>query len=112
MKHRCIIVAAAFITLGMSGCATKHYGRQGVLTTPEKATMTCREIELEQAKVDGFLETVNRESSFDGKDVLAFLGDFGIGNSMEKSAAINSAMVRKSDLQGLYAAKACKATAP
>jgi hypothetical protein len=99
--------AIAFITL--QGCATKHYGRQGTLSSFEENTMTCREIDLEMAKVRGFIDHVNKESEFSGKDVLAVLGDFGIGNSMERGAAIESANNRLDALRALKSNKHCSA---
>ncbi len=92
----------------LQGCATKNFGRQGELTGFERSTMTCREMDLEIAKVDGFIDKVNSESKFDAKQVLAILGDFGIGNSMEKSAALESAMARKKQLQEVKVKRKCK----
>jgi len=45
--------------------------------------MTCREIALEQAKVAGFMQHADKESQFDWRSVLAFMGDFGNGNALE-----------------------------
>jgi hypothetical protein len=105
------------ITLGLlitmsflQGCATKNYGRQGTLTDFEKNSLTCREMDLEIAKARGFIDHVNKESEFSGRDVLAILGDFGIGNSMERSAALESANIRIEELRGLKIAKNCPAT--
>lgn len=53
--------------------------------------MTCREIALEHAKVKGFIKHVEKESQFDGRSVLSFLGDFGVGNVIEKGEALKSA---------------------
>ena len=100
-----IVITVGLITL--QGCATKHYGRQGELTAYEKDIMTCREIDLEMAKVRGFIDHVNKESEFSGKDFLAILGDFGIGNSMEKSAALESANNRLAALSELKRSKKC-----
>ncbi|HHE6471481.1 TPA: hypothetical protein ACPFI9_004120 [Providencia rettgeri] len=94
----------------LSGCATKNYGRQGVLTDYEKSTMTCREIEMEQAKIHGYLQHVEKESEFDGRSVLSFLGDFGIGNTMEKNSAIESANKRMMQLQELRLQKKCNSS--
>ncbi len=102
--QRFILIAMLLMT---AGCATKNYGRQGSLTDFEQDTLTCREIDLEIAKMRGFLDRVNTESKFSGKDVLAFLGDFGIGNSMEKSAAIESANKRTVQLRDLRAVNKC-----
>ena len=93
----------------IQGCATKTYGRQGALTSYEKDSMTCREIDLDLAKSRGFVDHVNKESEFSGRDVLAMMGDFGIGNNMEKSAALESANKRIEQLRDLRNAKKCSA---
>ena len=100
-------VLLAVLVLGLAGCATKNYGRQGELTTYERQTMTCREIALEEAKVMGFLDHVEKESQFDGRSVLSFLGDFGIGNLMEKDNAVASANTRLKQLKEVSAQKNC-----
>jgi hypothetical protein len=69
--------------------------------------MTCREVQLEMAKTQGFIDHVNKESEFSGRDVLAFMGDFGIGNSMERTASLESATRRNGELQTLSASKNC-----
>ena len=108
MKHITKLSLVAVVTIvALQGCATKHYGRQGTLSAYEKDTMTCREIDLEMAKVRGFIDHVNKESEFSGKDVLSILGDFGIGNSMEKSSAIESANNRLDALRELNGNKEC-----
>ncbi|MEB0078282.1 hypothetical protein QN386_10435 [Pseudomonas sp. CCI3.2] len=90
-----------------SACSTKNYGRQPELTDFEKRTMTCREIDLEQAKVEGFLQHVYDESQFDGRSVLSFLGDFGIGNMMEKDSAVDSANQRRVELDKARMGQGC-----
>lgn len=105
--QKLIIIPILFL---IAGCATKNYGRQGTLTSYERDSMTCREIELESAKVRGFIDHVNKESEFSGRDVLAILGDFGIGNSMEKDAALKSAYIRSSQLDQQHTAKNCRAS--
>ncbi|MDF7667910.1 hypothetical protein PT273_09020 [Orbaceae bacterium ESL0727] len=91
----------------LSGCATKNYGRQGELTQYEKDNLSCHEIALEEAKVQGYLDHVEKESQFDGRSVLSFLGDFGVGNVMEKKAAIKSANARLVQLKELARMKKC-----
>jgi hypothetical protein len=105
------VLVAAIVVL-LAGCATKNYGRQGELTDYEKNTMSCRELALEQAKVMGFLDHVQKESEFDGRSVLSFLGDFGIGNMMEKDNAIKSANTRLKQLQSVAAEKGCVQDGP
>jgi hypothetical protein len=103
--------ASIFLLILLAGCATKYYGRQGDLTDYERRTLTCREINLEMAKCDGFSAHVDRESEFDGRSVLSFLGDFGLGNVLEKSAAIDSANVRKGQLESLRSDRQCNVAA-
>ena len=112
MNRTVLLAAAAMALVLLQGCATKTYGRQSQLTGYEKTSMTCREIDLDLAKTRGFIDHVNKESKFSGKDVLAILGDFGIGNNMEKSAALESADVRISDLNALRQTKQCPAVTP
>ncbi|NUE95528.1 hypothetical protein GYW75_03880 [Gilliamella sp. ESL0232] len=95
------------LALVLTGCATKNYGRQGELTQYEKETMTCREIALEKAKVQGFIEHVDKESKFDGRSVLSFLGDFGVGNVIEKGEALKSANRRLEQLKEVEEKKDC-----
>lgn len=105
VPHLRITLAVALICV--AGCSTKNYGRQPDLTEFETKTMTCREIDLEQAKVQGFIKHVDQESEFDGRSVLSFLGDFGVGNVMEKDSAMESATSRLTQLGNARAAKDC-----
>ena len=99
------------LAVPLAGCATKTYGRQGALTDYERDTLTCRDVDIETAKARGWIDTVNKESEFSGRDVLAILGDFGIGNSLEKSSAIESANKRLEGLRDLRSSKKCEAVA-
>ena len=95
------LLSLILLSAALAGCATKHYGRQGTITNHEKTTLTCREIALELAKTDGFINQVHTESQFDTRSVLSFLGDWGIGNVMERNAALKSAKERKASLEAL-----------
>lgn len=110
MNNKSILAASILLICLAQGCATKTYGRQGELTDFEKNTMSCRDIDLDLARTHGFKDHVHKESQFSGKDVLAVLGDFGIGNSMEKSAALESADKRIADLEALKTARNCPPT--
>jgi len=105
--RKTLLITAVLVTL--VGCATKNYGRQGEVTDFERQTLTCREIEIEQAKVHGYLAHVEKESEFDARSVLSFLGDFGMGNVMEKNAALQAANTRLSQLQTVSVQKGCSA---
>lgn len=100
-----VVVVAGIIAL--QGCATKNYGRLTDLSEYEQKTMNCREVELDLAKALAFLQYVYKESEFSSKDVLAILGDFGIGNSWEKKEATKSANTRIDALKALKSNKEC-----
>ncbi|MCZ2496105.1 hypothetical protein GN316_04990 [Xylophilus sp. Kf1] len=106
---RLLAVTALPALVALQGCATKNYGRQGEFTSFEQSTMTCREIELEEAKVRGFIQHVESESGFDGRSVLSFMGDFGIGNTLEKSSALDSANKRLASLEAARQSRRCAA---
>lgn len=107
--HQLRLAFIAALALIVSGCATKNYGRQGDVTDFERRSLTCREIDIETAKVHGFLKHVDTESEFDGRSVLSFLGDFGVGNVMEKSSAMESATKRLAQLQQARSERNCNA---
>lgn len=104
-------MVAAFVA-ALSGCATKNFGVQPALTDFERQNLSCREIDLEKAKVIGFMQQANKENQFDGRDILAAFGDFGIGNSMAHSAAIDSAYRRTYDLELTAYEKGCTTYKP
>lgn len=101
------ILAVIIALVVVEGCATKIYGRAGVLTDYEKTEMSCREIDMEVARTSGFVEQVKLESQFSARDVFAILGDLGIGNYMEKNAALESAENRIAQLRDQSSAKGC-----
>ena len=107
MKRGISIGALLLAAVFAQGCATKHYGRQDALTPYEKDTLTCRDIDLRTAEAREFIGRVEKESEFSGLDALAILIDFGIGNQIERSAALESAQKRLDDLRKLGDAKKC-----
>jgi hypothetical protein len=107
MKFVICHIAFAISIFTVQGCATKNYGKQGILTNYEKEVMTCREIDLESAKLREFIDYVKKESELSWRDVIAFFGDLTIGNNLEKSAALNSADKRLVQLRELREAKKC-----
>lgn len=106
MKRIALIFTVLLLT-SIQGCATKIYGRQGSVTSFERTTMTCREMDLEIAKTRGFVDHVNKEAAFSGRDILAFLADFGIGNNLERTAALGSADTRIKQLEEQRQIKQC-----
>ncbi len=63
--------------------------------------MTCNDIKVEIAKTRGVQAEIENTGEFDGKTVLGFLGDFGIGNGMAKSDARKKVTARLNQLEGL-----------
>jgi hypothetical protein len=73
----------------LSGCST--YSRQGQLSDFEKNTMTCREIDDDIARVRRFMDKTRS----------------GFGNSLEKTAALDSGNKRLEQLTLLRTRRAC-----
>jgi len=101
-----------FVTLALvfmvSACATQRYGRLQRVTPTEAQYLTCEAIEIEIEKGNAFVKATNdKDAEFTDKDILAFLGDFGIGNSMEHTDAIESGTDRLDDLAKLKQQKGC-----
>ena len=95
--------------LACQGCATKTYGRQSALTEAEKNNMTCSEIASEMKKTFDFMNQVNKGSQASAGDVAAQLIDYGIGNDIEKKAALESADQRLAQLKALSNTRKCSA---
>ncbi len=101
-------IAAALIVVALSGCATKRYGRMQPVSAAEMRAYDCDDIAIEMSKVDAFDEQIREGSGFNGASALGVLGDFGIGNSMEKGAAEKSSIQRRRELNMLAAQKNCE----
>ena len=104
---RWLVVAAVIPAVALSGCATKRYGRLQPLTGAGRVAYTCRDVDIEIAKVGAFQEQVAQGAQFNMASVLGILGDYGIGNSMERKAADASAARRMKELTDLKAEKGC-----
>jgi len=107
---RVFVTSIIFPALLVSGCATKNYGRMQPLTGAERVAYTCRDIDLEIAKVQAFQQQVIEGAQFNMASVLGILGDYGIGNNMERSAAEASAARRLGQLSDLKAERGCTGT--
>jgi hypothetical protein len=107
MKTVIMIIVAIISIQGCSG-VTKPYGRLGILTDFEKQNLTCREIDFEIARANGFIDQVEKESSeIDGRDWAAALS-FSVDNALEKDFAIESATKRIDELNQLKKDKNCQ----
>jgi hypothetical protein len=102
------VLAVAAVAVTMSGCATKRYGRMTSMSSAETQYYTCEQLAIEVSKVEQFELEVERGSKIDWKSVAGFLGDYGIGNAMEKNEAVKSAKERKAQLRQQQTAKQCQ----
>lgn len=103
MKHVFLLFA-----LLATGCATERFGREDHVTQAERTALACTQIDLEIAKVDGFLKGVDEQYSHNRvRRAMGYAGDFGIGNHNEYSDAMKSGNDRWNDLVLLRIAKGC-----
>ncbi len=97
----------ALVALFTVGCATKRYGRMQPVTGYESKAYTCEDIKIELSKIDAFELQIAEGAEFSALSIASFLGDFGIGNVIEKNAALKTAKERRVKLNDLSASKGC-----
>lgn len=102
------LAALGALALICSGCATKRYGRLTSLSTAEMGGYDCRDIDIEISKAEKFIEEVRASDKIDALSIAGFLGDFGIGNAMERDEALTSATKRLAELRALRIRRGCK----
>ena len=108
MKKILVLLGIVVVSLLVASCATQRYGRLQQVTPTEAKHLSCEQIDIEIEKCNYFIKGTNdQDDEFTGKDVLSFLGDLGIGNSMEHTAAIKSATDRLAGLHKLKREKNC-----
>ena len=81
----------------MAGCATKQYPQAANVTGPESSAMDCKAVALEIAKTRSVQQEIEATGEFDGRTVLGFLGDFGIGNGMAKGEFTITSVARTAE---------------
>ncbi|MEH0885406.1 hypothetical protein [Enterobacter sp. UNJFSC 003] len=101
------VISATVLALSLAGCATKQYPQAPNVTGAESTAMDCKALDLEIARTKSVQQEIEQTGEFDGRTVLGFLGDFGIGNGMAKGEARKKAENRLNQLDSLKAAK-CK----
>lgn len=107
MKTKAYKLAVAALVVALAGCATKQFPQAADVTDTERSAMTCHDIDLEIAKVQGTQQAIDTRAQFSAADVFAFLGDFGIGNVMAKDNAEKTVQRRTDELTTLRATKNC-----
>jgi len=101
------VIVFVCLVLFTSACATKRYGRMQPVTGYEAKSYSCEEIKTELSKVDAFELQVAEGAEFSALSIASFLGDLGIGNIIEKDAALKTAKARRVQLNDLAAAQNC-----
>lgn len=104
MKNKFALV---LIALAMTGCATKQYPQAPEVTNEESSAFDCKALDQEIAKTHSVQSQIAKTGEFNGRTVMGFIGDFGIGNGMAKSSATEKANARLAQLQNLKAARNC-----
>lgn len=99
------VISAAVLALALAGCATKQYPQAANVTGAESSAMDCKALQVEIAKTQSVQQEIETTGEFDGRTVLGFLGDFGIGNGMAKGEARKKAANRLNQLEALKAVK-------
>lgn len=105
MKKIVLLVAVA---LSLYGCAIKQYAQSQSVSPTEATALDCKAIGQELAKCRSTQEEIERTGDFDGRTVLGFLGDFGIGNAMAKDTARQKNQDRMNQLESIKVAKNCQ----
>lgn len=98
MKKIAVIIPFALL---LSACATKQYPQAVSISVEESSLMDCRDIKKEIAITRSIEQDIEKTGEFDGKTVLGFLGDFGIGNGIAKGDAREKVSARLGQLMRL-----------
>lgn len=80
--------------VSLIGCATKRYPQAANVTGGKSSAMNSKALKIENAKTQGMQQEIESTGEFDGRTVLGFLGDFGIGNVMAKRDARKMVLAR------------------
>ena len=104
-EYRVLLIA--MIIIGVSACATKRYPIAEPMSSAEAKLMTCHDLQLELIRTEEVEDKIDKTGEFNGKTVLGFLGDFGIGNGMAKDEAQKAVSARRSAIREAQVKKGC-----
>jgi hypothetical protein len=91
-----IAIMCAIAALALSACATKRYPIATPLSSTEAALMNCRELAIEEERIETTRTQIADTAEVDWRSVAGFLGDYGIGNAMARSEA-DAALQRRAE---------------
>lgn len=97
MKKALMILTVSLL----AGCATKQYPQSPAMTVAEADAFQCKDVEVELVKAESIKREIESTGQFDGRTVLGFLGDFGIGNGLAKADASEKVNARIQQLQAI-----------
>jgi hypothetical protein len=105
MKRKNIVVIGLVVVA--AGCATKQYPIATKLSPAVAEAMTCRELHLQRIEGEEIERQINETGQIDGRSVLGFLGDFGIGNAIAQNEARSALSERISSIRAAQVRKGC-----
>lgn len=94
MLRSMLVLTVAAVALG--ACATKRYPVATPLSSSEASLMTCRELAIEEERIETTRTQIADTAQTDWRSIAGFLGDYGIGNAMARSEA-DAALQRRSE---------------
>ena len=111
-KTGVFLLFTIFLFAAVTGCATKRYPIATPMSNSEASLLNCDNLNLELIRADQIDQQIEETGNFDGKTVIGFLGDFGIGNGMAKDEARAALAERRRTIRDAQTAKGCNKTAP
>lgn len=112
LKGITVIILVIAVSMITSACATKRYPIATPMSSGESTVLNCENLNLELIRADQIEKQINETGEFDGKTVIGFLGDFGIGNGMAKEEARTALAERRRTIRDAQISKGCIKAAP
>ncbi len=103
-----LILICAVSALALSACATKRYPIATPLSSSEAALMNCRELAIEEERIETTRTQISQTAETDWRSVAGFLGDYGIGNAMARSEADSALQTRAETIRTAQANRRCR----
>lgn len=102
-----IVLICAVAALALSACATKRYPIATPLSSSEAALMNCRELAIEEERIETTRTQIAQTAEVDWRSVAGFLGDYGIGNAMARSEADAALQLRAETIRTAQSNRRC-----
>lgn len=102
---KCMLVLSVVL---LAGCATKQYPILAPVSADEARLFDCDTLSVEVARAQSTRAEIDEIGKFSPATVIGVLGDFGVGNGIAKSNAIEKADARLLQLRNLQTSKGCE----